>query len=164
MPQIDPDALARYVERFALTLADTGIPRMPARVFAALMTSHDGRLTAAELAETLSVSPAAISGAVRYLAQAGLVSREREPGSRRDHYVLHDDVLWQSLLRRDHVIRQWVETMADGRVVVGPDSPAGRRLEESRAFLAYLMGELPALLEKWKALRAAERADAGASA
>ena len=43
--------------------------RMPARVFAALLASDDGALTSAELGEQLQVSPAAVSGAVRYLAQ-----------------------------------------------------------------------------------------------
>ena len=49
---------------------------MPARVFAALLASDSGRLTSAELSALLKVSPAAVSGAVRYLAQVNLVSRE----------------------------------------------------------------------------------------
>ena len=40
---------------------------MPARVFSALLATDSGRLTAAELAERLQISPAAVSGAVRYL-------------------------------------------------------------------------------------------------
>ena len=47
---------------------------MPARVFAALLIAPDARLTAAELAERLQVSPAAISGAVRYLVQVRMVA------------------------------------------------------------------------------------------
>ena len=54
---------------------------MPARVFVALLVSDDGRRTAAELAEMLKVSPAAISNAVRYLQQVRLAVREREPGN-----------------------------------------------------------------------------------
>lgn len=149
----EPGPRARYVERFALTLADSGIPRMPARVFAALMTADSGRLTAAELSETLRVSPAAVSGAVRYLMQVGMVSREREPGSRRDHYVLHDDVLWQSTLQREQVLERWIATLDEGRAVVGADTPAGRRLGESRAFMAFVRRELPALMEKWQRTR-----------
>ena len=70
----DDPAIARFVERFALTLLETGLPRMPARVFAALLIAPDARLTAAELAERLQVSPAAISGAVRYLVQVRMVA------------------------------------------------------------------------------------------
>lgn len=51
---------------------------MPARVFTALLVADDGKLTVAELAEMLQVSPAAVSNAVRYLQQTRLV--EREPG------------------------------------------------------------------------------------
>src|SRR6185436_10524901 len=68
---------AEFVERFALLLDEAGMPRMPARVFAAILADDGGRLTARELAERLSVSPAAISGAVRYLTQAGMIERGR---------------------------------------------------------------------------------------
>ena len=85
----DEEAVMRFVERCALTLTEAGIPRMPARVFVALLVSDDGRRTAAELAEMLKVSPAAISNAVRYLQQVRLAVREREPGERRDHYRLY---------------------------------------------------------------------------
>src|SRR5215211_9206123 len=77
----DDEAVRRFVERFALDLAEAGMPRMPARVFAAILSAHDGRCTAADLAGALRVSPAAVSGAVRYLAQLGLVRRERSRGS-----------------------------------------------------------------------------------
>ena len=46
-------------------LAEAGIARMPARVFAALLVTESGSLTAAELARQLHVSPAAVSGAAR---------------------------------------------------------------------------------------------------
>src|SRR4051794_35351511 len=48
----DGDAVASYVERFAGVLTASGMPRMPSRVFVALLVTDSGRLTAAELAET----------------------------------------------------------------------------------------------------------------
>ena len=105
-PDRDPDAVRRFIERLASVLADAGFPRMPARVFAALLASEPGRLNAAELAELLQVSPAAVSGSVRYLSQVGLVSRESEPGSRRVGYRVPDDV-WDQVLRlRDQVLER----------------------------------------------------------
>ena len=62
----------RFVEDFALLLTETGVPRMPARVFACVLADDSGGLTAADLAERLQVSPAAISGAVRWLMQMHL--------------------------------------------------------------------------------------------
>ena len=72
-------AVDSFVERYAADLEAAGIPRLPARVFVALLVEDAGYLSAAELAERLHISPAAVSGAVRYLIQVQLVRREREP-------------------------------------------------------------------------------------
>ncbi len=53
----DEEAVRRFIERFALTLAESGMARMPARVFAAILTADDGRCTAAELAGLLAGQP-----------------------------------------------------------------------------------------------------------
>ncbi len=50
------DEISGFVERFAATLADSGFPRLAARVFARLLVSESGRMTAAELAEELQAS------------------------------------------------------------------------------------------------------------
>jgi hypothetical protein len=43
----DEEAVRRFIERFALTLTESGMARMPARAFAAILTADDGRCTAA---------------------------------------------------------------------------------------------------------------------
>src|SRR3954466_1525696 len=96
----DPAAVNRFIETFASAFVDAGVPRMPSRVFAAILASDAGRLTAAELAEQLQASPAAISGAVRYLIQVSLIVRERDPGSRRDVYAVGDDGWYEAIGRR----------------------------------------------------------------
>jgi DNA-binding transcriptional regulator GbsR (MarR family) len=151
----DEQAVARFIEDFASALAEGGVPRMPARVFAALLATDSGRLTAAELAERLRVSPAAISGAVRYLTQVALVSREREPGSRRDHYRLLNDLWYEASLRREPLLTRWERSMQEGMEALGADTPAGARLAESKAFFEFLQDELPAVLERWRARRGA---------
>ena len=94
------ESRAAFVERFASVLTESGFPRMPARVFAALLATDAGRLTAAQLAEMLHVSAAAISGAVRYLVQVNLASREAAPGSRREHYRVHSETWYEAIARR----------------------------------------------------------------
>jgi predicted transcriptional regulator len=148
------DELARFVERFALLLVDSGVPRMPARVFGALLVSEEGKLTAGALAELLRVSPAAVSGAVRYLAQVGLVVRARDPGERRDHYEVTDDLWYEAYANRDKQLEQWATLMGEGVQVVGTDSRAGARLEQSRQFFDFLRGELPTLMDRWRAYQA----------
>lgn len=149
---MDDDA-ARVVERFASVLAETGIPRMPARVFSALLATDSGRLTAAELAEQLRVSPAAISGAVRYLTQVRLVHREREPGTRRDVFALTDDLWHEALLQREPLLRRWAEASRDAAATLGRDTDAGRRLAETADFFEFVQRELPELLARWRAAR-----------
>ena len=87
---------ARFVERFGSALTEAGMQRLPSRVFAALLADEDGRMTAAEIGEALSVSAASVSGAVRHLQQMRMIHREREPGTRRDVYVVADDAWHES--------------------------------------------------------------------
>jgi DNA-binding transcriptional regulator GbsR (MarR family) len=130
-----------YIERFAAVLVAAGFPAMPARVFVALVIAESGRLSAAELAERLRVSPAAVSGAVRYLIQVGLVHKERVPGSRRDYYRMPGN-MWDDLLRmRDQVMSRW----------------AAARMAEQAAFLEFATREMADLLTRWEKYRA-ERA------
>src|SRR5215467_8982466 len=103
----DAGAVLSFVERFASVLTEAGIPRMPARVFAALLASDSGKLTASELSGMLLASPAAVSGGVRYLIGVGMVRREGEPGSRRYYYRVPDDV-WDEVIRlRDRLMAKW---------------------------------------------------------
>jgi DNA-binding transcriptional regulator GbsR (MarR family) len=156
-PVRDAAAVSQFVERFAAVLTDAGFVRMPARVFVALLATDSGRLTAAELAQSLQVSPAAVSGAVRYLGHLNLASRERDPGSRRDHYRVHDDVWYEASLHRDQHLHRWRERLAEGIAAVGADTAAGRRLAESLAFITFLEEELPGVLDRWKERKAALR-------
>lgn len=150
-----PREVDRFVERFALNLVEAGLPRMPARVFAALLVSERGKLTAGELAAQLQVSPAAISGAVRYLLQVHMIERGRDPGDRRDHYAMPPGLWYEAVTRRDTVLVKWIKAMEEGIAIVGRDSAAGARLEESRQFFEFLHNELPALFDRWRTHRAA---------
>src|SRR2546423_11306563 len=107
------------------------MPRIASRIFVALVATDSGRLTAAELAQRLRASPAAISGGVRYLIHVDLVRREREPGSRRDHYSVDSDVWYQTILQRDQLLAHWAASLREGADVLGADTPAGSRLAES---------------------------------
>lgn len=146
----DPEAVSRFVERFAGLLSDGGMPRMPARVFARVLAQDSGQMTAAEIAESLDVSPAAVSGGVRYLVHVGMLSRTREPGARRDVYRVHDDV-WSGMYEQQAaLLKRWIQAADDGARAIGPDRPAGRRLAETRDFFAFMHAELPGLLQRWR--------------
>jgi DNA-binding transcriptional regulator GbsR (MarR family) len=149
--------LLRFVERFALVFTASGVPRMPARVFAYVLADDAETYTAAQLADGLRVSPAAISQAVRYLVQVGLLGREREPGSRSDVYRIYDDDVWSRIYSgQTQVLERFEEAAADGVAALGLDRQGGRRLEETRRFFAFMREELPRSLERWREQRGSE--------
>ncbi|OCC11302.1 GbsR/MarR family transcriptional regulator [Streptomyces sp. PTY087I2] len=149
----DEAAVSRFIERFAAQLVAAGMARMPARVFAALLSSEQGALGSAELGAQLRVSPAAVSGAVRYLTQVNLVSREREPGSRRERYRVQEDQWYSALLERDAMLRSWQATMREGVDHFGPDSPQGRRIRDTLDFFQFLETELASMMARWASRR-----------
>ena len=155
------DPLFAYIERFASVLVSAGFPPMPARVFVALLVTDSGRLSAAELAAMLRISPAAVSGAVRYLIQLGLVHKERVPGSRRDYYRMPGN-MWDDLIRmRDQVMGRWTALVREGIDLVGADTPAGERMAEQAAFLEFATKELSEILTRWQKYRAGDASSPG---
>jgi len=98
---------------------------------------------------------------VRYLQQVRLAVREREPGERRDHYRLYDDTWYEAVTQRDEMLRRWQEDMREGIEAVGADTPAGRRLEETRRFYVFLLDEMPRLMERWRKVRSEAAAEEG---
>jgi DNA-binding transcriptional regulator GbsR (MarR family) len=142
--------LLRFVERFAMALADAGMQRMPARVFAYVLADDAERYTAAELAGALQVSPAAISGAVRALVAARLLGKEREPGERVDTYRVYDENLWHTIImQREQLIEPFVRLAAEGAELLGPDTPGGRRMRETHEFYRFMHRKMADLMDEW---------------
>jgi DNA-binding transcriptional regulator GbsR (MarR family) len=146
-------AAADFIATVGADLADQGFPRIPAFVLMALTVAESGRMTAAELVAELGVSPAAISGAVRYLGLLGFVRTATEPGRRRHVYALGETAWYAASLDRsdryEHLSRM-LRTAAAGLT----DRPAARaRVDELAEFFAFLVRRMPELLEEWNAER-----------
>ena len=150
-------AHADAVEHLGGALADAGMARLPARVFAALMAQEDGRLTSAELARLLDVSPAGVSGAVRYLTQVRMIRRERERGSRRDVYVVMDDAWHDVLMQRDQIYAPILTALVEARGALGADTRAGERMQLSVEFLEFVTREMGGIAERWEEYKANRR-------
>jgi DNA-binding transcriptional regulator GbsR (MarR family) len=127
---------------------------MSARVFAAILASEKGRMTAAELSDQLQASPAAISGAVRYLLQLRLASREREPGSRRDIYVVQDNFWFETMMRQDRALIRWEEILQQMLTVSGEGTEADKRIRGTLSFLEFIQDEVVGLTERWQKRKA----------
>jgi DNA-binding transcriptional regulator GbsR (MarR family) len=140
---------ARFVERMGGALTSAGLARLPSRIFSALLIDEDGRMTAAEIGEQLEVSPAAVSGAVRYLDGVGMVRRERERGSRRDVFVVDDDAWHDTMMRADQIYAPMQAALNRALAELPADDPACRRLRLSREFLAFVLEEMNGMNERW---------------
>lgn len=148
--QVAGDGVPEFIEKFAAVLIAAGFPPMPARVFVALLVTDSGRLTSAELTELLQISPAAVSGAIRYLTGLGLVHKERVPGSRREYYRMPADIWHQVTMMRAQVLTRWTALLKEGIELVGAESPAGQRMTGHAAYFEFLAAEMPGIFARWE--------------
>ncbi|MFD6437266.1 helix-turn-helix domain-containing protein [Streptomyces venezuelae] len=132
----DPAAVHAYVDEFAALLIAVGLPRTAARVVACLVTTPTGAATSAELTRRLKVSPASVSKAVGYLEGLAVLTREHEPGRRRDHYVIDEEVWLRAWLTSANKNAACAATALEGADLFGPDTPTGARLVAMHAFFA----------------------------
>ncbi len=141
--------LRDYVERFAEILIAGGMQRMSSRVFGYILADDAADYTAAELAEGLDVSLAAISGAVRELTGMGLLFKSRRPGTRADVYRLNDDDIWgKVMLDRAPLLVRYREVALEGVRTLPPG--AGRdRLQQTADYMDFVNAEMAAMRERW---------------
>ena len=146
-------------EEFGLLYEEMGGTRMAGRVTAWLLLSDPPVQSLTEIAEALGVSKAAVSTAARSLLQAGLVERVSEPGRRGDCYrsvAGHMD----AVLHLDHIEALGRLVQRCLRLVADKDQTQSNYvlLHELRDFLGFLESEIPGLMGRWQALRAARQA------
>ncbi|WES63208.1 helix-turn-helix domain-containing protein [Microbacter sp. GSS18] len=143
-------------EQAAAMLAAAGMARMPARVMMALVGSPDEGYTAAELSERLGVSPAAVSGAVRYLQSMQLIQRISRPGDRRDRYDLADGA-FQGVSVGQAPMFTALAGLIDAIGSANPSAPASvARAHETADFLRFLAVRMPELVDEWRTQRTHE--------
>lgn len=154
MTDQEHELLLRAVERVATLLTEGGMPPMASRLFAYALADDADRYTAADFAAGLRVSPAAVSGAVRYLLDTRLLCKDREPGTRADLYRIYDDDVWSAImLARLPMLEMWEQAVAEAADLVGVDHRGGRRLRETQEYFRFTRLEMADLVERWKAHR-----------
>lgn len=140
-------------EQAAAMLTAAGVPRMPARVMMALAGSPDEGYTAAEIADRLGVSAAAVSGAVRYLVSMRLVHRRSRPGDRRDRYDLAEDS-WEGVVTTNAPLYARLADHLERIAAENASAPASAaRARDTADFLRFLAERMPRLAAEWRAGR-----------
>ncbi|MER5930930.1 MarR family transcriptional regulator [Streptomyces sp. NPDC002054] len=146
----DPEAVHELAEQFTAMMVGTGLPRMTARVLTCLYVTDSGSLTATELAQRLQVSPASVSKAVGELEQQELIRRERDPGRRRDRYVIDADAWfrgWMASARQNTMLADFARHSAR---TLGPATPAGTRMQDIGDFFEHVGRTMIRAAEEWR--------------
>jgi hypothetical protein len=148
-PLPTPTGLPEAGERLAVTLNQAGMQRMIARTLAAFLFTDHESVTAGELGQQLGASAGSISGAITMLRTVGLIEQVPAPASRRDHYRMRPDA-WATLMTSKNAMIGLMQEIADdGLTAVPAGSPAAERLRRMRDFYAYMLAELPAVIDRW---------------
>ncbi|MFD4376404.1 MarR family transcriptional regulator [Streptomyces sp. NPDC058486] len=147
----DAAAVRDYEEAFATVFIQGGLPRMTARVLAALYATDAGSLTAGELGERLQVSAGSISKAIAFLESQSLIRRERDD-RRRERYIVDDELWYQSMIASARANEQMVEIARRGVAVLGPGTPAATRLENVARFMDFVGEEIIRSAEQARAI------------
>ncbi|MEU1208265.1 MarR family transcriptional regulator [Nocardia sp. NPDC005825] len=142
--------LTEVSDRFALLFAQFGMPRMAAAVLARLYAADSGSLTAAELVAQLRVSPATVSAAVGRLEERALIRRDRDPGTRRDRYVIDESAWYRATLAGALVNERLAAQARHGADALGVATPAGLRLLGMGDYLERVGLDMVRSAERWR--------------
>ncbi|SFR62380.1 DNA-binding transcriptional regulator GbsR, MarR family [Microbacterium azadirachtae] len=141
-------------EEAAAMITAVGFPRMPGRVMMALIAAPAEGYSAADLADRLGISAAAVSGAVRYLQTIQVIRRVSRPDRRRDHYVIIPDT-WYGLMTNNGPIYERLATHIEAIGAEHDDDHAARRrAAEMAEFFRFMARRMPELVDEWEAFRA----------
>jgi DNA-binding transcriptional regulator GbsR (MarR family) len=143
-------------EEFGLLFEEMGRTRMDGRVAAWLLLADPPVQSLTDIAQALGVSKAAVSTAARSLLQSEMVERVSEPGRRGDSYRSLVGKL-EGVLQLDHL--EILKRLVDHALALIADKDQTQsnyaQLHEMRDFLAFLQAEIPGLMARWQARRAA---------
>lgn len=152
----DEQGVSEFVSHFGGLMAASGMPGLTGYVFALLLAEPDAELTASQIGEALNVSPAAVSGATKYLADIGFTRKLRRPGSRRVVHALSSDDWYEALLGRSNVIEASKQLFVEGaQAAGGVSTPAGRRLWLNAQWFTRLGEVIEREMAQWPAEREA---------
>jgi DNA-binding MarR family transcriptional regulator len=140
----------QYIEDMALVFESFGVPRMASRVWAQLWVTPEPHLAPAQLEEQLAASTGAVSTALRYLLDLGIIDRVRVEGERRAYYRASTAAMERLFLRRTAGARELIR-LADRGLAEFGDAPETRaRLVDMREFYAWFLAEMEDLAERWQ--------------
>lgn len=145
-----------FVEEMGRFLGSLGMTPMAGRMWGWLLICDPPEQTAAEIAEALQASRGSVSGTARILSTAGMIRRTTRSGDRREYFSAPPEALDSMLASASAIYRQMREIAERGLEATRGSSPAARaRLEDFRDVMVFIEREIPAVIARFLADRAA---------
>lgn len=144
------------IEEFGLIFEAHGIPRMAGRILGRLLMCHPPHQSLAQLGRDLQASKGSVSTMTRLLIDRRMAERVTFPGDRLDFIRVRSGSAGE--LFRDVAQHSALQTRLLERAleVVDDASPEGTaRIREAHDFFSFMRDEVPTLLARWEARRAA---------
>ncbi|MFE2041381.1 hypothetical protein ACFXAZ_10700 [Streptomyces sp. NPDC059477] len=149
----DQQAHLRFADVVA-TLLGADVPPMAGRMVGILLIAEEPRLATKQLAARMEASPVTVSSMGRLLRRLNMVERTVSPETRQDEFSLRSahwpDVYQDNAREVSRLVAILDEQLADPRL---PDAPRVRILE-MRNFHAFLLANIPELLDRFARWRA----------
>ena len=152
------DELVSFADEVGMFYEDLGFPRAWGRVLGWLLVCEPDSQSAEDFANVLHGSRGSVSMTTRALIRTGMVERRTIRGDRRTYYRIRPES-WTALLEEQQQNTKRLRTLAErGLELLKGEAPERRRrLEEMHSLMAFFEHELPALIDRWRRERDAER-------
>ena len=145
-----------FIDHWSRILAVEGFPPVTGRMWAWLLVCEPSDQTVEEIAHAIGASRGAISGAARMLEPSGLILRTKRRGDRREYWRSAPDAVIRVLENKERQVRPSLVVLEDALTHLADRSPASlQRLRETRDLYAALAASFPAIVQVFKAERAA---------
>ena len=152
------DELVSFANEMGMFYEDLGLPRAWGRVLGWLLVCDPEAQSAEDFANVLHGSRGSVSMTTRALIRTGMVERRTIRGDRRTYYRIRPES-WTTVLEEQQQSTKRLRTLAErGLDLLKEKSPEQRRrLEEMHSLMAFFEQQLPALIDRWRREREAER-------
>jgi len=144
------------IEEFGLIFEAHGVPRMAGRILGRLLMCDPPHQSLTQLGRDLQASKGSVSTMTRLLIDRRMAERITFPGDRQDFVRVRSGSAGE--LFRDVAQHSALQTRLLERAleVVDNKSPEGTaRIREAHDFFSFMRDEVPTLLARWEARRAA---------
>ncbi len=141
-----------FVERMGEYFAQIGSTRIAGRLVGWLLVCDPPHQSAEDLAEATAASKGSVSTMLKLCVAGGIIERIGIPGERRAYYQIRPSAWSDLFVSRMAKIGELRLIAEEGlKALDGTSVERMARLKGMRDLYAFYEGEIPSMLERWKA-------------